>query len=183
MRGLIGESCHADRRASGRRKPAERIREDELQDEAEPEDRQRYPGDDQDRGDAIEPAPHGCNDANDKRDDHAEDGRGADKLERRRHALEKALHHRTAVGEAVAPVAAHEGPQPRQILHRQRPVESHLSAKSGDVLWPNVRILEVQRQRSAGRRVDEREHQHRDDQQERDRLRDRRPTNCMRMSS
>ena len=171
MRESIGESAAAERRASGRRQPAERVGEDELEHEAEPEHRQRDAGDgerasrrDRTRARAADamPTTNAISTARDRRRRDSCSVAGTRSSNR--------SHDRPPVGVAVAPVAAHECAEPRDVLSGERTVESHRATQSLDVLRPHVGIVEIERERSAGRRVNQREDEQRDDEQQRDRL-------------
>ena len=114
MLDAIGEIAAACLLASGGRKPSERRREDHLQQQTEPENGKGDAADRDRRRDPIERprAMHRGDDARWKRDKKRNDERRANELERRGQPLRDAFGHRTAVAEAVAPVAADEGDQP-----------------------------------------------------------------------
>ena len=91
--------------------------------------------------------------------------------ERRRHALHETLEDRTTVGVAVAPIAAHERPEPRQVLDAERAVEPHAHAAA-------ARCPRVERSGCRGRALSgppgaawiSANTMHRDDEQQRDGL-------------
>ena len=67
--------------------------------------------------------------------------------------LDDASRNRAAVAEAVAPIAARKRREPRPVLLPERTIEAEGAAKSLDVLGPDVRVREVDGERTAGRRV------------------------------
>src|SRR2546426_5332961 len=169
MLHVIDQIAAAERRTARRRQPAEADREDDLQEQTEPERRQRNARDRDRRRRAIEPAAaaDGGDDAGRQRQRERDDDGCADELERRRNARDDPGGDGTAVAEAVAPVALREGGEPRPVLLPKRAIETERAAQPLDVLWPDIRIRQVDRERSARRRVNEQEYQHRDENEER----------------
>jgi hypothetical protein len=160
------------RGAAGRRQPSESNRKQHLQQQTEPERRKRDPGSGHRTDRSVEQpsAFHRGRDAGRNRQCQRRDNRDDDEFQRCGQALGNAHENGAAVAEAVAPVAAHERAEPRPVLLPQRPVQTEGAAKAFDVLRPDIGIRQIDRERSPGRRVHEREDDGRNDEQQRHRL-------------
>ena len=169
---MIDEVAAAERRTTRRRKPAEADGEHDLQDETEPERRQRYSGHRQGRRGAIEPAAAANRRHDARRHGQRErrDNRHAHQFERCRQPLDNAGRDRAAIAEAVAPVAARKRGEPRPGPLPEGTIEAERAAEALDVLGPDVRVREVDGERTAGRRVYQKEDESGDDEQQRDGL-------------
>src|SRR5206468_452348 len=96
--------------------------------------------------------------------------RHAHQFERCRQPLGDASRNRAAIAEAVAPIAARKRGEPRPVLLPQRTIETESAAKPLDVLGPDVRVRQIDGERTAGRRVYQKEDESGDDEQQRNGL-------------
>ncbi len=145
-------------------------RERQLQHQREPEHRHRLT-EERERGHRIvgdrirlergvNPQRH----ADEQRDDDCR----AHERQRRRHPIEDRIAHRHRIRGRVAEVAGDDAAQPMQILDVYRLIEPQVMFESRDVGFGDVRVLEIRRERTAGRLAEDPEEDDGDQQQQRD---------------
>ncbi len=101
-----------------------------------------------------------------QRDDHACDRQ----QDRRRVAADQQLRHRLAEVERAAQIAAHQAAHVGEVLHTQRTIEPELRAQALDVT-PLGTLAQHHLYRISGNQMNQREDQGRNEQRDRDRLR------------
>ena len=170
---LVGDRPVADGVASGGRKPAQIHREEQLQDQREPEDRHRDPQERGRRGGEVEEAvlTDRAVHAERQRDHGREHERHGHELERRGQPLADHVPDRPARCEADPEVSAQHRRHPAHVLNGHRLVEPEpLPKRIDDRRIDEEPVLEKDRFRASGRRLDDQENEQRDAEEQRDHL-------------
>src|SRR6266849_3357619 len=154
------------------REPAQLQSEDDDEKEAEPERRR---GEERERrsGDHVVEdrvlAKRGRDADGDRKQQHDHEDRGHQR-ERVRQTLPDEEQHRLVACEPVAPVAGEEAAQTRDVLDRERAVEPERVLETQAVLLCEVGVALIRGERSARRRLEDRERCDADGKEERQRL-------------
>ena len=105
-------------------------------------------------------------------DQHRNDERHDAKLQRHRQLLRDQLRHRLADAPGIPEIALQHVAHPVQVLHRQRPIEPQLGADLRQHLRIAALLAGQHQRRIARHELLQAEHQHADQQQRRNDLRD-----------